>query len=260
MGCDDLRLGGTLSASGITGGLSINSTAISIFDWSTLFGHAGMTGSMLEVNGRPGGFVAGDLLGKPRFPVLSIQIHKTGPDGILVAGTADEQLWANTDEFLQLLTDPAGNYLEYDLPDATSRFLRVTALDVGLIAQGDGRRRVSVPLVADWPYWRQGGQQNSQVISGADTLTNQGRAVIYDAVLVFAGNGTLTNLTEGWMIEVTGAAAAVTVDLGARTVTEGGNPATNRIRRDSRDWGWFGAGANSVTATVSVTVTWRRQF
>ena len=39
--CDDLRLGGTLSATGITGGLSINNTALSIEDWSGVLGHPG---------------------------------------------------------------------------------------------------------------------------------------------------------------------------------------------------------------------------
>lgn len=32
--CDDLRIGGTLSATGITGGTSVNNYGISVEDWS----------------------------------------------------------------------------------------------------------------------------------------------------------------------------------------------------------------------------------
>lgn len=258
--CDDLRLGGTLTGTGITGGLSINDTAISVFDWSGIFGHAGLTGSALEVNGRPGGFFAGDLLGRPRFPILNLEIHDIGPGGLLVEPDACQQLQANTDDFLELLADPAGNYLEVDMPDATSRFLHVAALDPALFSQPEALRRISAPLVGDWPYWREGGNQSTDTISGADTITNLGRVSIYDAVLVYAGDGTFQNTTAGWEIEVVGSGGAVTVDLGNRTVTEGGTPANNRIRRDSRDWGWFLPGVNSVTSDVSVVVTWRIQF
>ena len=117
-----------------------------------------------------------------------------------------------------------------------------------------------MPLVADWPYWSVGGQEETDTISGADTMTVGGTQDVYDAVLVFAGDGTFTHSGLGWNIEVTGSGGAVTVDLGARTVTEGGNPAPNRIRRSNADWGWFEPGSNSVTSDVSVTVTWRNQY
>lgn len=258
--CDDLRLGGVLAASGITGGMSINGTAIGVTDWSGLFGHAGMTGAALEVNGRPGGFYGGDLLGRSRFPILNVEFHQEGPNGLLVEATGCDQLWENTDDFLELLADPAGNYLEVDLPDASKRFLKVTALDPAIITQPLSRRELSVPLVANWPYWREGGNQSTDTITAGDTITNAGRAVVYDAVLVFAGDGTFTNSTAGWSIQVIGSAGPVTVDLGNRTVVEGGLPANNRIRRTDRDWGWFLKGVNTVTSNVSVVVTWRIQY
>jgi hypothetical protein len=52
----------------------------------------------------------------------------------------------------------------------------------------------------------------------------------------------------------------VTVDFGARTVTEGGLPADNLLRRSHRNWGWLVPGSNSVTTTVSTVFTWRSSF
>lgn len=258
--CNDLRLGGSLSASGITGGLSINSTAIGVYDWSGIFGHAGYTTSPLQVNGRPGSYFAGDMLGRSRFPLLRIQLTREGPNVVLVEPTEEEQLWANTDDFLTLLADPDGQYLEYDMPDGEMRFALVRAIDAAVVNQVTSRRRVAVPLITDWPYWKKGGAQSSQTINGVDNLNNLGRVTVYDPVLTFSGAGTITHSTEGWSIEATAGSFPLVVNLGTRTVTQGGVAATNRIRRDSRDWGWFPAGNNSILTDVSIGITWRIQY
>lgn len=255
MDCDDLRLGGTLSGSGITGGTSINSTALYISDWSEVWGYVGLSGSVAEVAGRPGGYLAGDLLGRPRFLNLNLRVTRWGPsNGGLVEASEAEQLMANTDLFLSLLT--TGVLLEVDMPDLTSRFLRVNPLDAFNFSQPLKMRDTSVPLVADYPYWQTGGAPDTDSISGADTVTTGGTAPVYNAVLVFAGDGTLTH--ADWTLEVVGSSSAVTVDLGARTVTQGGLPAPNLLRRSSRDFAWFDPGANSVTAAgTTVSVSWR---
>lgn len=258
--CDDLRLGGTLSASGITAGTSINSTALKVSDWSDLMGSPGMSAEILSVNGRSGGVVAGDRLGLPRFPTLNMEVTNRGPLSVLVEPTAEEQTQANTDQFLALVTNPAGNYLEVDLPDGTSRFLYVYNTQPALFRQPAARRTISVMLESEGSFWKEGGQESTDTITGADTITAGGNRNASDAILVFAGNGTFENTTAGWEIEVVGAAGAVTVNLGQRTVTEGGNPATNRIRRTSAEWGWFQPGSNTVTASVSVVVTWRSSW
>jgi hypothetical protein len=257
--CDDLRMGGTLSATGITGGTSIQSRAIQVADWSGVYGYVGLTGSVVEVNGRPGGYIAGDLLGMTRFLELPMRFTRMGPAQTLVEATDCEQLVANTDDFFRLLAVP-NQLLELDMPDGTSRFLTITAFDrAPLDVIGEIREGV-FPATSPWPYWREGGNQQTDTISGADTLAAGGNVSIYDAVLVFAGDGTFEHTTLGWEIEVTGSGGPVTVDLGNRTVTEGGLPATNRIRRTNRDWGWFTPGNNSVTSDVSVVVTWRDQW
>ena len=262
MSCDDLLIGGTLSASGITGNTSINSTALMVYDWSGLLGTPGISGSSLGVNGRPGGFLAGDQLGRQRFFNVNIQATKYGPNITLTEPTADEQLRENTDDFLTLITEPE-TLLEILEPDGSRWYLVVTNLDAGYTNRARTTRRWSIPLVSDWPYWRRTTSE-TQTLNGVDQMNIQGRKSIYDAVLVFSGDGTFTHTDLGWAIEVTGSTGPVTVDLGARTVIEGGSPATNRIRRtpaagEGRVWGWFTTGLQNVQSDVSVDVTFREQ-
>ena len=258
--CDDLRLGGTLSAAGLTGGTSINSTALMVADWSNVLGSAGLSGGIQVVNGRPGGFVAGDLLGRERHLMLSMRLTDIDAAGGLTEPTRGEQLHANTDTFFGLVTDPDGQYLEIDMADGSQRFLFVYNFDAGAVRQRRKQRTLRVPLVSPFPYWKAGGQEATQTISGADLMAFAGNREVYDAELVFAGDGTFTHSDLGWTIEVDGSGAAVTVDLGLRTVIEGGTDALNRIRRNNRKWGWFTPGANNVTSDVSVVVTWRSSY
>lgn len=262
--CDDLRLGGTLSSTGISGGLSINNTAYSVEDWSTIFGTPGLSGSQVQVFGRPGAITAGDLLPQFRSFTLRLNILDRDASGGLTEPTGPEQLQANTDAFLALLGSRTGEYLEVDMPDGTSRFLLVRNLQAAPIAQPRKLRTIRAPLETDWGLWREGGNENNETISGAGSITIAGETV-YDAVLEFSGDGTFTHSGLGWAIEVTGSSGTVTVDLGARTVTEGGSAATNRIRRTTvpgmgRVWGWFPTGSNSVTSSVGVDVIWRDQY
>jgi hypothetical protein len=121
-------------------------------------------------------------------------------------------------------------------------------------------RRLSVPLWSPNPYWRAGGTQSTDTISGADTLAVAGNVSVYDAVLVFSGDGAFTNSTAGWTLTIAGSVSPVTVDLGQRTVTQAGSPADQLLTPTDRSWGWFRPGNNSVTSSVSTTVTWRNSF
>lgn len=260
--CDDLRVGGTLSGSGLTGGLSINNTAISVADWSSLFGTVGQTGSLVTVYGRPGSYVAGDRLPRSRLMILSVNVHRKDAEECT---PSDLALLENTDEFLDVVSRRDGTYLEVDLPDGSTRFVHVVNIDPGPMVQPSSFRRFNVPLIAEWGNWWEGGNQSSDAVSGADTITVGGNQTIYDAVLTFAGDGTFTHSGLGWAITITGSSGAVIVDLGNRQVTQGGLPATALMTRvpvanEERVWGWFTEGSNSVTSTVSVTVTWRDQW
>lgn len=258
--CNDLRLGGTLAATGITGGTSINDYAISVEDWSQLLGTPGLGASIQQVSNRPGGFVAGDLLPLPRLPVLSLVMTELNATGGLTAATPAEQKMDNTDALLALLGNPNGNYLEVDMPDATSRFLYVYNIDPAAIAQPRKKRTIRAPLVSPMPYWKAGGNQSSDTISGADSLVNGGNGNVYDAVLTFAGDGTFTHSTLAWSITIAGSSGAVIVNLGTRTVTQAGVPAENLMRHTDDYWGFFTPGANSVTSSASVGVVWRSSW
>ena len=257
--CDDLRIGGTLSGSGITGGVSINGTALSVADWSGIFGHSGFRSAPLDISGRPGVRVVGQGLPRGRFFTLSLNVGELNPQGTLTVSEC-EQKQANTDSFLSYLADPAGAYLEVDMPDSTKRFIYVYAVDPSFVSQPRKLRTIRAPLVSTLGYWHVGGNESSDTISGPDTLVAGGNVNIYDPVLTFAGDGTFQHTGLGWELEIAGSSGAVTVDLGTRTVTEGGNPAPNLLRRNHRDWGWFTPGNNTVTSDVSVTVTWRDQY
>lgn len=251
--CNDLRLGGTLSAAGLTGGTNINTTAITVADWSGVWGHNGISLTDFEVAGRPGALLVGDALPQGRLLTLNMQITRFGPtDFLLVEPTVQEQQLANTDTFLALLANPAGNYLEVDLPDTTKRFVHATAIQPAQVNQTKKLRTISVPMFAS-PYWRSGGNQGSTT---GGTVTNSGNVTVYDAVVTFSAAGSITNSTAGWTITVTGACV---VDLGARTVTDGGGAADELMTKTDRDWGWFLPGANTVAGS-NYTVTWRDAF
>lgn len=258
--CDDLRLGGTLSASGIAGGTSINNTGIGVEDWSRLLGSGGITGRPVEVFGRPGAYLAGDRLGQPRFPTLNMQV--TGYDVFAGTGWLATQQQTNTDNFLDLLAEPDGNYLEVDMADGSQRFLYIYNLDPFSISQPARLRTMSVPLFSPMPYWKEGGTEDTDTVNGTAPLTVGGNRDVYDFEMVFAGDGTATHNGEGWTIQVTGSGGAVTVDMTTQpiSVTEGGTPANNRIRRNNRKWGWLTPGTNSITTTVSVDFTWRSSW
>lgn len=258
--CNDLRLGGTLSGTGISGGTTINGTALAVDDWTGIFGHAGISFTPVEVSGRPGGLLVGDGLGKARFPNLTMRVEPNGPNGTLTSADECQQIWDNTDDFLALLASSSGQYLEVDLPDSSKRYIRVVALDAAGVSQPFKQRRVFVPLYSPDPYWHAGGNQSTDTIVGTDTLVTAGNVNVNDAVLVFAGDGVFTHLGQNWQLTVSGSTGAVTVDLGARTVTMGGNPADQVLEPSNRQWGWFTPGNNSVDSDVSVGVTWRNQY
>lgn len=257
--CDDLRIGGTLSATGITGGVSINGTALSVADWSGILGHSGFRKTPLDISGRPGVRVTGQGLPRGRFLNLSLNVGDLNPQGTLTVSEC-EQKQANTDSFLSYLADPDGSYLELDMPDSTKRFIYVYAQDPSFVAQPLKLRTIRTPLTSSLAYWHVGGNQSSDTISGADTIVAGGNVAVYDPVLTFAGDGTFEHTGLGWELEIAGSGGAVVVNLGTRTVTEGGVPSPNLLRRNNRDWGWFEPGNNAVTSTVSVGVTWRNQY
>jgi phage-related protein len=257
--CDDLRLGGVLNVeTGLSGGTSINGTELALTDWSGVFGHGGIAFTPVEVSGRSGGLLVGDGLPRHRYPTLHMRIKDQGECD--ASDTPADRLLENTDTFLTLLSNPNGNYLEVDLPDATSRFIQVFALTAAPINQPRATRTMVVPLYSPDPYWTEGGISHVDSVSGVDSIDFGGSVNIYNATINFAGDGTLTHLDNDWAITVDGSTGTVHVDLGARTVTMGGDHADQVLAVTNRLWGWFSPGTNNLQSDVAVSVSWRNQF
>lgn len=258
MPCDDVRIGGTLSSSGISGGISINNAGIAIQDWSGLFGHVGYSLSPARVAGRPGVVLVGDALPKERYLTLNLAMTQKRRTGGTVQASAGAYLWANTDLILQYLSDPLGFYLEVDDPGTTTRFVHLYAPDPASIEAFRNERRAVIPLIADEPYWKVGGNEVTSTGTGAGTVTNSGNVTVYDGIISFSGAGNYVNSTAGWTLAVSSAAV---VDLGNRTVTVGGVNSDNLLTtRTDREWGWFLPGANTISRSVSSTLTYRPQY
>lgn len=258
--CDDLLIGGTLSGSGLTGGVSIQDSRIFVSDWSGLLGKVGYDRQLIAVAGRAGGYVVGDGVPDVRFLTLNLGVTRWADSGqgSLTEASEAEQVDANTDLILGYLGDPDGFYLERVLADGTSRFVHAYAIDPFPFQQRTWRR-MSVPLRSDTPYWRQGGTESTDTLSGSDTLTNAGNARLYDGVLVFPSTGaTIASTALGWSATTAATSAAVTVDLGARTVKRGGTDVDGLLTLTNGVWPFFEPGANAVTVTGSaITATWR---
>jgi hypothetical protein len=258
MACDDLRIGGTLSASGISGGVSINNAGIAVMDWSGIFGHVGYSSFAARVAGRPGVTLVGDALPKERYLTLNLAMTQKARTGGPVEPSLGAYLWENTDTVLGYLADPVGFYLEVDDPLSTTRFVFCNAPDPALIDLFREERRTSIPIVCSEPYWKVGGQESTNTGTGAGTITNTGNATVYDAILDFAGAGAYTNSTAGWTLTVS---AACVLDLGNRTIQVAGVNSDNLLTgRTDQAWGWFLPGANTITRSATVTTTFRSQY
>lgn len=258
MACDDLRIGGTLSASGLTGGTSIGNAGIVVQDWSGLFGHVGYSSFAARVAGRPGITLVGDALPKERYLTLNLAFTQKLRTGGAVQTSPGAYLWNNTDTILAFMSNPTGFYLEVDDPFTTTRFVFCNSPDPASIDYLRQERRAVFPLVATHPFWKQGGTEITATGSGAGTITNAGNATVYDAIISFSGAGNFINSTAGWTLTVS---AACVVNLGLRTVTVGGVNSDNLLTgRTSQAWGWFLPGANTISRSVTSTATLRSQW
>jgi hypothetical protein len=258
--CDDLRLGGTLvPESGISGGTTINGTTLAVDDWSGIFGHTGISYTPVEVSGRSGALVVGDGLPLARYPTLNMRIKNQGECDAM--DTPADRLLENTDTFLALLADAAGQYLEVDLPDGSSRFTHVRALTPALWSQPNKVRRIVVPLFSSDAYWSEGGAGHVESVNGVTAFAVGGNVHVYDATIHFGGDGTFTHLDNDWSITIDGSpGGTVHVDLGARTVILSGDPADQYLTVTNRLWGWFTPGTNNVESDVACSVSIRYKY
>lgn len=262
--CLDLRIGGTLSSAGITGGQTIQVPAHGPRSYTGLLGHPGFQNNGVRTIGRPGVYIPAGNLAQERLANLDLLV--TGdplPGETISEDGACWELDQNTDRVLAFMADPDGFYLERDLADGSSRFLQLRALASFPIATPAlFTRTFTAVLTAVYPWWRAGGAQSSDVISGATVVTNPGTAPVQDLVLSFAGDAVLTNSTSGQSLEISGSSGTVTVDVLAGSIMQAGSPADNLLVAQSDfELMRLDVGANSFTHSgAAVTVTWRAAY
>lgn len=260
--CNDLRFGGTLTASAITGGVSVANEGIAVQNYAGLFGAPRQRGVIAEVSGRAGAVLStpdNRLPGARLFTLPMMILDRNPANGLVNGGTPCSWVEANQDTIDRLTHARDGFLIEYIRSDNTSRFLRAFQNGQAIVTTR-GRWRINVfSGVAPFPYWRSVVQQGPETISGADTINiNAGSLPVYDATLIFAGDGSFTNSDTGQVITVAGSTGAVTVRTGDRpTVTQGGLPARNLATFNDAEWMRFDLGTVNVTSTVSVDVLWR---
>ena len=258
--CEDLKVGGTVGASSITGGTSVSNYALMVFDYSSLWGTVAKRASAQRSIGTPGGVVTGQELPDSRLILLNLRSTDLTTIG---GGGTPTQLWANQDTLTSLFTDTGGETIEWILP-TESRWIKAYALTGASVLTFGKYRTLSLPLTAPWPYWQSDTEQ-SQVINGAGVSYTIGGTTqrIYNPKIVFSSNGTFTDVTSGLAMTVAGSAAPVTVERDATTnrwtATEGGSAVPGKIAVNDSRWMFLTRGGTATT-TVSCTVTWRDSY
>ncbi len=165
---------------------------------------------------------------------------------------------ANTQAILQALrTRAAGIPVEWDVPDLAGgvETMRNTGRVRSAIAvTGDQLRRIDVTIEYPYPYWHLGDPVGRPSAS-SHVFTPGGGAEIWDMVYVFEGDGVLEHVESGDTITVAGSSSAVTVDVGARTITQAGVPARNLARFNRPWWSrWLNPGAQVTLNVTGTTV------
>lgn len=127
--------------------------------------------------------------------------------------------------------------------------------DVGPYQRNPLTRAIVLRFTATIPYWR---TIPALAPASPPTFNPGGNAPVTDAVITFTGGSTprLTNTSTGDWIELSGSIGSpVTVDVGARTVTQGGISALNLFTRLRRRWMIFRPVTNNLTLTGGGSVS-----
>ena len=148
----------------------------------------------------------------------------------------------------------AGISVAWDVPDLAGGTVTLTntaRVRESVPVTGNHLRGVDVALEYPYPYWHIG-TVIERAAAATHTFTPGGYSEVWDMVFTFTGNGTATHDETGDTITAVGAASAVTVDVGARTILEGAAVARNRARFNRPWWMRWNAG-EEVNITVAGT-------
>jgi len=143
--------------------------------------------------------------------------------------------------------------------------VEVSVRPVGVARTGSGsdRFRVSWPLRAISPFWRH--QTPRAAVNVGTTFSVAGDGHVGDAVITFTGGTTptLTNSTNGDKLTLTASPGTpVIVDVGLRTVTQGGSDWDANFDPSEQRWMRFEPGSNAMVLTGggSVAATFYEKY
>lgn len=259
--CVSIKLGGTVTDAGITGGIDIGDMRYQVNDWSNLWGSIPIRAAHQRIGGRAGRLLTGPKLPDWRLLTLNLRSMPWDPTGGYTDGAAytDEecgQIIENLLTMVGLFGDGDPLVIEWVVDTARSLYLEAWTLTAAPVITQGKHRLISQTLEASYPYWKEDVLQ-TDTISGADTITNPGTAEIFDAILVFSGAGSFTNSTTGQVITTT---AAAEIDVNNHLVLSGGVDVDGVAQVDGNQWMRFRRGVNNVVSTVSVDVKWRPAY
>ena len=264
--CSRLRLGGTISGSTLSGGTVIDAGGIAITSQSGLYQFPGFRGLNPQLLGSDGQFHRTRKPYRAKQIVLNFRAYGRDATGT-VTTTKREHLEANLEDIFELIAgDGEQAILERDMADGTIRWIQIQTLQAAAFAQSSffnnemGAYDLPVFATAAYPFWQSELQTTQVIPAGADTIVNLGNARISNLNLAFAGAGSFTNDDDG---DVVTATAAVTVDVGNKTISNGGAPTPGRMDPPNREGDWFrvGPGTTNVTAAgTTVTAIWRSHW
>lgn len=257
--CQRIRIGGTVSGSTISDGTSIQTAGIFVSTLTGLMGHPGRRGGNSAIPYLDGQLRRSRKFSRPRQLTLTVEVRDRDSVGAITYGEGRGRHWEENMDTLLRLLDGAGEsvIIERDMSTGDTRWIEAEMLVGAAFAQGfrGGTHQTYVavfPLEAAYPYW-QTELQNTIAFGGG--FTPIGNATLANPVLSFTGNGRVTHNQTSDYIEISGGSGfgtPILVDVGARSVTQGGADRSNRLIHN-RPW-WMRL-ASGVAATFTTTAT-----
>lgn len=252
--CDRVRFGGTIAGSTISGGTVVTSPSIFVNEVE-LLGHPGFRGFDTPLLSSDGEFFRTQKPLNPRFMTLTILTFDRDINGLVTDPDGNcQELENSTDTLLGLLG--LGQFMiERELPNGDVRWIMAQVNGAASFIQGPihTSRQLICPIRCAYPMW-----QSETQTSGAITtsVVNAGNGRISNAVITLGGSAVLTNPSSGERLENLDGGSIV-VDVGTRTVTQGGSPADNLLEPSTPSWMTFGGGTTTITTTGSVSAVRR---
>ena len=258
--CNDVYIGGTVSGSTISGGTSITEPGKQIQDYGPLWAVPGYKTTARNVLGTPGTVIPANRLPNSRRGLLSMAYRNLDANGFESAGAID----TNQAAVHAIVDNPDGFLIEWQRSDGVNLWVQAYNLFQATEAMVRRTRFEQIPYESPWPSW-QSETEYTDTVNGAGQSLSIGGDVsrIYNPTLVFAGDGYFEDDTSGLRVTISGSGSPVTVSRDATTgrwrVLESGSDAPGLATWNDRRVMYLTKGG-TFTSTVSVGVTWRRQY